>query len=209
LSRERDKDLIDSLYRQADSYRLAENLESCLQCGKCTGVCPAANLSPSYNPRQIIRDVLAGSRNRWLESEEIWRCFWCANCYTLCPMDIPFPLLMMQLRYMALKKGFGLKYILPFKRFAMRARQDGLTFAPGGAKGRERIMKIRSRIGLPAWPEISEKAKQEYRELFDATGTTAWLEEIKEEDEKPVALTYLEGRITNAEKKGRQTRRKD
>ena len=200
--RERDADRVDNLDSLVDRYHLVENLESCLQCGRCTGVCPVANLSPSYNPRQIIRDILAGNKDRWLRSEEIWRCFWCANCYTLCPMDIPFPLLMMQLRYEALENRYGEKYFLPFRRFAMRALEDGLTFTPGGARGRERIMKIRARIGLKPWPDISEKAKQEYRELFEATGATAWMEAIKEEEEQPVALTYLKGRITDAQKKG-------
>jgi heterodisulfide reductase subunit C len=203
LPRERDKDRTEGLFKRVDSYNLVENIESCLQCGKCVGVCPVANLSPSYNPRQVIRDILAGNKERWLKSEEIWRCFWCANCFTLCPMDIPFPLLMMQIRYEALRNRYGLKYFLPFRRFALRAREDGLTFAPGGAKGRDRIMKIRSAIGLAPWPEISEKAREEYRDLFDMTGATAWLESIQEEEEEPVALTYLEGRITHAKGKGR------
>jgi hypothetical protein len=111
-------------------------------------------------------------------------------------VDIHFPLLMMQLRYQAIAFRHGLKYIVPFKRFAMRAREDGLTFAPGSARGRERIMGIRGRIGLTPWPEVSEKAREEYRELFDLTGTTDFLEQIREEEDMPVELEYLEGRIT-------------
>ncbi len=166
-----------------------------------SGVCPAANVSPSYNPRQIINDILSGRLERWLKSEEIWRCFWCANCYTLCPMDIHFPLLMMQIRYYAIENGYGLKYFFPFKRFAMKAREEGLTFTPTSARSRERIRKIREGIGLSSWPEISEKAREDYKALFDMTGATAFLEAVREEDEKPVHLTYMEGRITSARKK--------
>jgi len=202
MAREKDTDWTENLYAQVDPYHLVDNLESCLQCGKCAGICPAANLSPSYNPRQVINDVLSGREERWLKSEEIWRCFWCANCYTMCPMDIPYPMLMMQLRYRAVEKGYGLKYFLPFKRFALRAREDGLTFAPASEKGRARIRKIREGIGLTPWPEISEKARNEYKALFDMTGATAFLESIREEDEKPVHLTYLEGRIIKCSKKG-------
>lgn len=173
-----------------------ENLEHCLQCGKCAGICPVASLSPSYNPRQIIHDILSGSTARWLGSEEIWRCFWCAGCYTLCPVDIHFPLLMMQLRFLAVASGHGLKYIVPFKRFALRAREDGLTFAPGSAKGRERIMGIRGRIGLSPWPEVSEKARGEYRALFDRTGTTEFLDGIGEAGDRPLEFAYRKGRIT-------------
>ena len=196
MPRERFRDRDENLYRKVDAYRLVENLEQCLQCGKCSGVCPVASLSPSYNPRQIINDVLSGSHARWLKSEEIWRCFWCAGCYTLCPVDIHFPLLMMQLRYLAVASRHGLKYIVPFKRFALRAREDGLTFAPGSPRGRERIMGIRGAIGLTPWPEVSEKAREEYRALFDLTGTTEFLEQIREEEDKPLQLAYLEGRIT-------------
>jgi heterodisulfide reductase subunit C len=195
LPREREQKRVSSLYKQVDFYQLVENLENCLQCGKCVGICPVAGLSPSYNPRQIIRDILSGNEERWLKSEEIWRCFWCAGCYTVCPSDIHFPLLMMQLRYYAAEKRYGLKYLLPFKRFALRAREDGLTFAPGSEKGRSKIMKIRSGIGLAPWPHVSEKAREEYGALFDMTGTTDFLNSIREEDEKPVNLTYLEGRI--------------
>jgi len=196
MPRERSRDLNDKLAEKVDAYKLVLNLNQCLACGKCAGVCPVAALNPSYNPRQIIRDVLSGSEDRWISSEEIWRCFWCAGCHTVCPADIPFPLLIMQLRYRAIERGYGLKYIIPFKRFAIRAREDALTFAPG-AKGRERIMNLRREIGADSWPAISEKARKEYAELFEITGTNRWLEEIQEEDEKPVELRYTDGRIVS------------
>lgn len=196
MPRERSRDLNDKLAEKVDSYKLVPNLSQCLACGKCAGVCPVAALNPSYNPRQIIRDVLSGNEERWIASEEIWRCFWCAGCLTVCPADIPFPLLMMQLRYLAIERGCGLKYITPFKRFALRAREDALTFVPG-AKGRERITKLRSGIGAEPWPAVSEKARNEYAELFEITGTNRWLEDINEQDERPLDLKYTDGRIVS------------
>lgn len=194
MPREKYRDYNDELYQQVDEYRLVANLESCLACGKCVGNCPVASLSPSYNPRQIISDVLSGNAKKWIKSEEIWRCFWCAGCATVCPNDIQFPLLMMQLRYRATEHEYGLKYVMPFKRFALRAREDGLTFAPA-EKGREKIRRFRSNVGTTPWPDISDKARAEYAELFDLTGTTEYLEKLDDEDEKPVSLSYLEGRI--------------
>lgn len=194
MPREKYREKKDGLYKQVDAYNLVENLETCLACGKCVGNCPVASLTPSYNPRQIISDVLTGEAERWLASEEIWRCFWCAGCATVCPNDIQFPLLMMQLRYLAVEKNYGLKYIMPFKRFALRAREDGLTFAPS-EKGREKIKRYRTNLGLTPWPEISEKAKAEYKQLFDLTGTTDYLNNLNDEEEKPVTLKYTEGRI--------------
>jgi heterodisulfide reductase subunit C len=202
MPREKEKDLKPDLYSRVDVYKLVPNLETCLQCGKCVGICPVANLSPSYSPRVVINDILRGREDRWLQSEEIWRCFWCANCYTMCPMDIPYPMLMMQIRYLAVEKGYGLKYFLPFKKFAQRAMEDGLTFAPASPKTRERIAKIRQGIGLSPWPDISDKARQEYSALFDITGAADFIASITEENEKPVRLNYLEGRITGAKSKG-------
>ncbi|NMC27748.1 MAG: 4Fe-4S ferredoxin [Syntrophomonadaceae bacterium] len=194
MPREKYKDKAENLYKQVDAYNLVENLETCLACGKCVGNCPVASLNPSYNPRQIISDVMSGEARRWLDSEEIWRCFWCAGCYTVCPNDIHFPLLMMQIRYMAVENNWGLKYIMPFKRFALRAREDGLTFAPS-EKGREKIKRYRRNLGVSEWPEISAKAQAEYKELFDLTGTTEFLEKLSDEAERPVRFKYLEGRI--------------
>ena len=195
MSREREKDLSGDFYAEVDAYQLVPNLSECLACGKCTGGCPVAALTPSYNPRQIIRDVATGNTDKVLESEEIWRCFWCAGCYMGCPVDIHFPLLMMELRYRAVARNRGLKYVLPFKKFALRARQDGLTFVPS-PKSRERIMELRRDMGVTPWPEISDKAKEEYTALFDLSGTTAWLEAIEMASAEPVRSTYSEGRIT-------------
>lgn len=194
MKRERSKDWLDDLPVQIDGYGLVPDLHSCLACGKCVGGCPVAAISPSYNSRQIIRDILAGSDERLFDSEEIWRCFWCAGCYMGCPVDIHFPLLIMELRYRALERGYGLRYFLPFKEFALKAREDGLTFAPD-AKRQKRIRKLRTKIGLSPWPEISERARAEYRELFDLTGTTEWLERIGAEAERPLRFSYKKGRI--------------
>ncbi|MCR4399300.1 MAG: 4Fe-4S dicluster domain-containing protein [Syntrophomonadaceae bacterium] len=195
MSRERERDLDPSFRERVDSFHLVPNLAQCLTCGKCVGNCPAAAQTPSYNSRQIIQDVLNGRVQRPLQSEEIWRCLWCANCFQVCPVDIHFPLLMMQLRYRAMEQGYGLRYVIPFVRFALRAREDGLTFAPAG-KGRERIARIRSAAGMTPWPEVSERARAEYQELFDRTGTTEWLQELAARPENPVQFSYRKGRIT-------------
>jgi len=184
----------ERLYQKVDRYGLVSNLEQCLQCGKCTGNCPVAAITPSYNPRAIINDILAGSIERLLDSEEIWRCMWCANCYRVCPVDINYPLLIMQLRYMVLEKGYGLKYVLPINKFAFRAMEEGLTFVPG-QKGKEKIMRLRSGVEATPWPEVSDKAKTEMAEIFAQTGVRRWMENLEQLEEKPVRMSYREGRI--------------
>lgn len=196
MSRELDNEWDDRLFQKVDRYKLVQNLESCLQCGKCTGNCPVAALTPSYNPRAIINDILTGTTSRLLDSEEIWRCLWCANCYRLCPMGISYPLLMMQLRYLALENGYGIKYVIHINKFAYRALDEGLTFVPG-PKGIERIKRLRSSINETPWPEVSEQAKKEYREIFELTGAVEWMKKIDSLTEKDLRMSFVEGRITS------------
>lgn len=196
MPREKERDWDQDLYQEVDRYGLVVNLEQCLQCGKCTGNCPVAALTPSYNPRAIVNDILAGSRVRLLDSEEIWRCFWCANCYRVCPVDIHYPFLIMQIRYMALENGYGLRYVVPINKFALRALEKGLTFVPS-QKGVERIMQLRSSLGVDPWPQVSEKAIREFREIFTQTGAENWMRDLENREERPIRLSYREGRIVN------------
>ena len=40
-----------------EDIRVREGLKSCMNCGVCTGVCPAAEFY-DYDPRQIVNTVL-------------------------------------------------------------------------------------------------------------------------------------------------------
>ena len=196
MPRETDRDWDPELYKKVDRYHLVDNLEQCLQCGKCTGNCPVAAITPSYNPRAIINDVLSGSITRLLDSEEIWRCFWCANCYRVCQVDINYPLMMMQLRYMALENGYGQKYVNSINRFVFKAFDHGLTFVPG-QKGIEKIKRLRTGVEAEPWPTVTDEAKAQYRAIFEQTGAVEFMEKIQNSEEKPLRLSYLEGRIAN------------
>jgi predicted mannosyl-3-phosphoglycerate phosphatase (HAD superfamily) len=101
----------------------------------------------------------------------------------------------MQLRYKAMEAGYGMQYIAPVKKFAERAREDGMTFVPGSEKGQARVKRIRSNMGVSPWPEISEKAKAEYKALFDICGTTKFLEDLDVDDVRKLDLRYKKGRI--------------
>ncbi|MDD5169576.1 MAG: 4Fe-4S dicluster domain-containing protein [Syntrophales bacterium] len=196
MGKECDYEWDPDLRKKVDRYGLVANLEDCLQCGKCTGNCPVAAITPSYNPRAIINDILTGSAKRLLDSEEIWRCMWCANCYRLCPMDINYPMLIMQLRYLALENGYGLQYVVPVNKFAFRAFDEGLTFVPG-PRGIERITHLRRSVEASPWPEVSDKAKEEYGMIFAQTGASQWMENLEKIEGKQLRMSYREGRIVH------------
>lgn len=55
-----------------------------MQCGMCTSTCPAARHS-DYNPREIIERVLDGDESI-LEDDNLWNCFYCYTCHSVCPV---------------------------------------------------------------------------------------------------------------------------
>ncbi|MCE5345012.1 MAG: 4Fe-4S dicluster domain-containing protein [Bacteroidales bacterium] len=67
--------------------RYKEGLKACLNCGVCTAICPAAQVS-DYDPRMIVSTVQQKDESeleKLLKSDTIWRCGECLSCKTRCP----------------------------------------------------------------------------------------------------------------------------
>ena len=67
--------------------RLREGLKSCMNCGVCTAVCPAAEFY-NYDPRQIVAIVQTRDDEaikELLRSDTIWYCGECMSCRPRCP----------------------------------------------------------------------------------------------------------------------------
>jgi heterodisulfide reductase subunit C2 len=82
-----------------------ENVKLCFACGTCTAACPVAAVDNEFNPRRIIRQVLAGRREEVLKSPVIWRCLQCYACYATCPQNVKFRDVIRALRAMAVAEG--------------------------------------------------------------------------------------------------------
>jgi len=195
MKREKASNWSSDFQQAIEQSGLAEDIKRCMACGKCVGVCPVAAITPSYNPRQVIRDVLMGNDERIIKSEEIWRCFWCANCRSTCPSEIMYPLLMLALRYYALEHGAGKKYATLFARFVLKAKEDGVTFLPSKPEKLEKIKALRSSLGLTPLRVVSDKAKEEYRKLFEITGTDEFLAKLQATPEAPLEFSFQQGKL--------------
>lgn len=68
------------------------NFRSCLQCGKCTSVCPAAHAyyvdgdNGRYNPREIVQILNINPEYRDLDDYAIENCYHCYTCKSVCPV---------------------------------------------------------------------------------------------------------------------------
>jgi heterodisulfide reductase subunit D len=77
----------------------------CLECGKCTSVCPVARYDPSFSPRQMIENALLGFGDELLLDRELFSCLTCYTCQQKCPSDIDFPVFVQKARSLAQDTG--------------------------------------------------------------------------------------------------------
>ncbi len=70
-----------------NDVRFQEAFKSCMNCGMCTAVCPAAEFY-LYDPRNICNIVQCGDDEeleKLLRSDTIWYCGQCMSCKPRCP----------------------------------------------------------------------------------------------------------------------------
>jgi heterodisulfide reductase subunit C len=88
--------------------RFEEGLNACMNCGVCTGLCPAAEFY-DYDPRQVVDTVQSGNNReieKLLKSETIWYCGECMSCKTRCPRGNAPGLVIMALRGLSQDLGY-------------------------------------------------------------------------------------------------------
>jgi Fe-S oxidoreductase len=69
------------------------SLDACMECGRCTEVCPAWNVGKVLNPKQVAQDIRrameTGEEVAAAVSEEaLWQCTTCNACVEACPVLI-------------------------------------------------------------------------------------------------------------------------
>lgn len=99
------KGLYDELCKD---YRFREGFHTCINCGTCTAVCPAAEFY-RYDPRQIVTSVQTRDDEQiesLLRSDTIWYCGECMSCVTRCPRKNGPGLVIMALRDLSIRLGY-------------------------------------------------------------------------------------------------------
>ena len=81
-----------------------EDLEHCIQCGTCSGVCPLS-IYMDYTPRQVMEMVRSDFKNEVLQCQAIWLCASCYACTVECPRQIRITDIMYELKQRAIKEG--------------------------------------------------------------------------------------------------------
>lgn len=85
------------------SWKDVLDIHACVECGRCTDVCPANRSGGSLNPKEIILqmqrgvmaggDIIAGSAaessgSTWITETDLFQCLSCGACEYACPVGI-------------------------------------------------------------------------------------------------------------------------
>ena len=159
--------------------------ERCLQCGKCVGDCPGAFASPSYNPRKILMDLFYGNSNLLLKSEEIWDCFLCYNCVTICPETIEIPNIIQELRKAALQKNYGYDLICNLREIAVNFIKTGSIFFNKALRDK------RKKLGLSEERIIKPEMVKKLEKISELTGFTDTVQKMDCEKRKNEEREYI------------------
>lgn len=89
-------------------YRFKEGYHTCINCGTCTAICPAAEFY-KYDPRSVVSIVQTRDDSQieeLLKSDTIWYCGECMSCVTRCPRKNGPGLVIMALRDLSVRLGY-------------------------------------------------------------------------------------------------------
>ena len=102
-----EKKYLESPTLDEDFRKMIENkskVNNCIQCGTCTSSCPSGRWT-AIKTRTIIRKASMGDASV-LADPDIWLCTTCYDCYERCPRNIKPTEVIIDLRNMAVAKGF-------------------------------------------------------------------------------------------------------
>ena len=115
--------MMKDLYKELEKdVRYLEGLKSCFNCGVCTAICPAAEVS-DYDPRQILNIVQEKDETaleELLKGDSIWRCGECLSCKTRCPRGNTPCYVIQALRALSIETGLFIESQQGRKQLALK-----------------------------------------------------------------------------------------
>jgi heterodisulfide reductase subunit C len=138
------------------------DVQVCLQCGNCTGVCPVS-MKTENKVRNIIKMCQMGLRNKVLSTP--WVCATCYRCFEHCPSGMNPAELIVALRHIVVRELGPPPFVVAT---AQNVANLGQSVEVSG-----KIVEIRREMELPAEPfdrRYREKAVLDIRTIMKTTG---------------------------------------
>lgn len=115
--------MMKDLYKELEKdVRYIEGLKSCFNCGVCTAICPAAEVS-DYDPRIVVNIVQQKDEaelEKLLRSDTIWMCGECLSCKTRCPRGNTPCYIIQALRALSIETGLFIESQQGRKQLAVK-----------------------------------------------------------------------------------------
>jgi len=92
------KQTIEKIVRDTKAY-------NCLDCGKCSAVCPISLLNEKCLPRLTVARALYEEPKELLDDDFIWTCLNCSLCYERCELEVKFHEFVRDIRALARTTG--------------------------------------------------------------------------------------------------------
>lgn len=89
------------------------NAYACLECGKCTSVCPVSlfrrntGVGRQYSPRAMLTKTIRQKYDAVFSDYDLWSCLSCRRCDDYCPSEIHYVELVQTLRTAANRTGLN------------------------------------------------------------------------------------------------------
>ena len=192
--------------------RMIEGLKSCMNCGICTAICPAAEFY-DYDPRMLITIVQTKDEEKLislLKSDTIWFCGQCMSCKTRCPRGNCAGQVISVLRQYSQELGYfteskyGRQQFAILKTIGANILKYGYCIHPSEVKpelhpeqgpiwewvfeNREKVFeKLGANLdkaGPGAFRKLSPESLQDLQNIFDVTGGTDLFNKIEEHSKK-------------------------
>ena len=113
--------------RSADKATLALDfdvalLNKCDSCRACKDDCPVCKVDPTFQPNDIIAELVEGDLDEVIADGQLWKCLECYTCQELCHSDIGMAETFRKLKEIALREGAGPDSVSPVLRDVPRDR---------------------------------------------------------------------------------------
>lgn len=169
-------DVPDDSFIQMIKKTGGPNIQSCYQCGTCSGSCPAG-VRTNYLVRGIIRKALLGLKEQCISAPELWYCTTCYTCTDRCPQDVKPTDVIKAIRNIAVAEGYML---VPHQKVAQKVLETGHAVP----LDKESWENLRESVGIERVPPNASghpEAIEEIRKIAKKTGFDKLIEEKKEE----------------------------
>jgi len=98
--------------RNADKSRLALDfdvalLNKCESCRACKDDCPVCKVDPTFQPNEIIGQLVRGEIDEVIAAGDLWKCLECYTCQELCHSDIGMAETFRKLKEISIQAGKG------------------------------------------------------------------------------------------------------